>query len=63
MKFLVYKWQLLFYYSIEYFKEEFILLHFLNQLFWKSGFDPWAGKIPWRKEWLPTQIWRLVTQE
>lgn len=40
MKVLVYKWQLLFYYSIEYFKEEFILLHFLDQLFWKSRFDP-----------------------
>ena len=20
----------------------------------RGGFDPWAGKIPWRREWLPT---------
>ena len=20
------------------------------------GFDPWVGKIPWRREWLPTAI-------
>ena len=20
------------------------------------GFDPWVGKIPWRKEWLPTPV-------
>ena len=19
------------------------------------GFDPWVGKIPWRREWLPTR--------
>ena len=23
---------------------------------WRPGFDPWAGKIPWRKEWLPTPV-------
>ena len=22
----------------------------------RSGFDPWVGKIPWRKEWQPTPI-------
>ena len=22
----------------------------------KHGFDPWAGKIPWRREWLPTPV-------
>ena len=22
----------------------------------KPGFDPWVGKIPWRKEWLPTLV-------
>ena len=20
------------------------------------GFDPWVGKIPWRREWLPTLV-------
>ena len=20
------------------------------------GFNPWAGKIPWRREWLPTPL-------
>ena len=22
----------------------------------KRGFDPWAGKIPWRREWQPTPV-------
>ena len=22
----------------------------------RSEFDPWVGKIPWRKEWLPTPV-------
>ena len=22
----------------------------------RPGFDPWVGKIPWKKEWLPTPI-------
>ena len=22
----------------------------------RPGFDPWAGKIPWRREWLPTPV-------
>ena len=22
----------------------------------RLGFDPWVGKIPWRKEWLPTPV-------
>ena len=21
-----------------------------------DGFNPWAGKIPWRREWLPTPV-------
>ena len=25
----------------------------------KPGFDPWVGKIPWRREWLPTAVFRL----
>ena len=23
---------------------------------WETGFDSWVGKIPWRKEWLPTPV-------
>ena len=23
---------------------------------WETGFDPWVGKIPWRREWLPTSV-------
>ena len=22
----------------------------------RPGFDPWAGNIPWRREWLPTSV-------
>ena len=22
----------------------------------RPGFDPWVRKIPWRREWLPTQV-------
>ena len=22
----------------------------------RPGFDPWVGKIPWRREWLPTSV-------
>ena len=22
----------------------------------RPGFDPWVGKIPWRKEWQPTPV-------
>ena len=22
----------------------------------RSGFDPWVGKVLWRKEWLPTPV-------
>ena len=22
----------------------------------RCGFDPWVGKIPWRREWLPTPL-------
>ena len=22
----------------------------------ETGFDPWVGKIPWRREWLPTLV-------
>ena len=27
--------------------------HFLSK---KCGFDGWVGKIPWRREWLPTPV-------
>ena len=23
---------------------------------WESWFDPWVGKITWRREWLPTPV-------
>ena len=23
---------------------------------WETQFDPWIRKIPWRREWLPTQV-------
>ena len=23
---------------------------------WRPGFDPWVGKIPWRKKWQPTPV-------
>jgi len=23
---------------------------------WRLGFDPWVGKIPWRREWHPTPV-------
>ena len=23
---------------------------------WRSRFDPWVGKIPWRRQWLPTPV-------
>ena len=22
----------------------------------ETGFDPWVGKIPWRRAWLPTPV-------
>ena len=22
----------------------------------RPGFDPWVGKIPWRRQWLPTPV-------
>ena len=23
---------------------------------WETGFSPWVGKIPWRREWQPTPV-------
>ena len=23
---------------------------------WRPGFDPWIGRIPWRRQWLPTPV-------
>ena len=32
---------------------------------WETGFDPWVGKIPWRRAWQPTPInilaWKIPT--
>ena len=29
---------------------------------WETGFDPWLGKIPWRREKLPTLVfWPAAT--
>jgi len=25
----------------------------------RPGFDPWVGKIPWRREWIPTLVFLL----
>ena len=25
----------------------------------RPGFDPWVGKISWRREWLPTPVFLL----
>ena len=25
----------------------------------RPGFDPWAGKIPWRRSWQPTPVFLL----
>ena len=27
------------------------------------GFNPWVGKIPWRREWQPTSAWRIPWTE
>ena len=27
-----------------------------------SGFDPWVGKIPWRRKWQPTPVFFLVLE-
>ena len=24
--------------------------------FWRPGFDPWVGKIPWRRKWPPAPV-------
>ena len=23
---------------------------------WETWIDPWVGKVPWRREWLPTPV-------
>ena len=23
---------------------------------WETRFDPWVGRIPWQREWLPTPV-------
>ena len=27
---------------------------------WRQGFDPWVGKIPWRRKWQPTAVFLPV---
>ena len=29
----------------------------------RPGFDPWDGKIPWRRVWQPTLAWRIPGTE
>ena len=29
-------------------------------LWWRPGFDPWVGKISWRRAWQPTLVFLLV---
>ena len=31
----------------------------VGDLGWRPGFDPWVGKIPWRRERLPTPVFWL----
>ena len=26
---------------------------------WETGFNPWVGKIPWRRKWQPTPVFLL----
>ena len=26
----------------------------------RPGFDPWIGKIPWKREWLPTPVFQYL---
>ena len=43
-----------------------IYMRYLSLLWWLSGkesagsaedaFDPWVGKIPWRRKWQPTPV-------
>ena len=40
----------------------------IHQQFWRPGFDPWVGKIPWRRERLPAThssmlAWRIPWTE
>ena len=58
-------------------KERAFILVIYNSLAWhwwfrqwkiflqcrKPGFDPWVGKIPWRREWLPTLVFWPRTEE
>ena len=35
-----------------------LVVQTVKNLLWcgRSGLDPWVGKIPWRREWLPTPV-------
>ena len=26
---------------------------------WRPGFDPWAGRVPWRRKWQPIPVFLL----
>ena len=28
---------------------------------WETGFNPWVGKIPWRRKWQPTPVFFFFT--
>ena len=34
----------------------FGLFSYIFQQGGRPGFDPWVGKIPWRREWLPIPV-------
>ena len=35
-----------------------LVAHMVKNLpaMWKTEFDPWVGKIPWRRKWQPTPV-------
>ena len=28
----------------------------MQEIWVRSGFDPWVGKIPWKRKWQPTPV-------
>ena len=41
---------------LNYFKQGKPLAHMIKNLTARPGFNPWVGKILWRREWLPTPV-------
>ena len=31
-------------------------IHLQGRSYRRCGFDPWVGRIPWRRKWLPTPV-------